>query len=102
MGAVRVPMMAVVPIAMTLIIGRIRREGTWAGKGRALIDIVILWHRPWRRVILQFGIGQPLIVPIGLNEGRGARADVAATRTTAASRWRPCTRGHHADACENP
>src|SRR6266567_8928905 len=47
-----------------LPIGRIGREGTRTGIGRALVDVVVLRSRiDVRRAILQLGIRQPLIGP---------------------------------------
>src|SRR5438477_12978866 len=46
-----------------LPIGRIGREGTRTGIGRALIDVVVLRSRIDVRAILQLGIRQPLIGP---------------------------------------
>src|SRR5216684_8214010 len=45
-----------------LLIGRIRRERARTGKGRPLVDVVIL-RRRFRDVVLRLRINQPLILP---------------------------------------
>src|SRR5882757_5722057 len=51
-------------IVVTFLVGRIGREGAGTGKGRALVDVVILLRvMPPYRVILQRWIGQPLKAP---------------------------------------
>src|SRR5438477_13160546 len=51
------------------LIGRKRREGAWAGKGRALVDVIVLMH-PLRGMVLLVRIRQPIIDLHGCS-GRG-------------------------------
>src|SRR5437763_15182725 len=82
------------------LIGRKRREGAWAGKGRPLVDVIVLMH-PLTGMVLLVRIGQRTIdlqrcATRGITYGAG-RAPPEAARPS--GRRAPC---HHGGANYHP